>query len=442
MSLPPPISSSAASSRMRAEDAADWLSAPDALAAVMRGVTPLGCETRPLLDARGRVLAEDLVAEVDLPPWDNSAMDGFAVRSADVHGASAERPVRLRVVDDIPAGGFPSRVIGPGQAARIMTGAPVPQGCDGVIRVEHTDGGGGIGATVVVLNDTDAGRNIRPAGDDVCRGDTPLASGQLLTPSRIAVAASLGRTLLQVVRRPVVALLTSGDELVEVQDFDQVRAGRRIVSSNSYGLAAALAEIGCEVRMLGIARDTPESLREHLERARGCDALVTSAGVSVGDHDHAKRVIRDLDGEIAFWRVRARPGSALAFGHIGGLDGIPWFGLPGNPVSTLACFELYARPALLRMAGHTAVYAPTRAATLTDGYGATGASTHFARVRLRAADDEWTAHLTRSQSSGVTTGIAEADALAIIPPGPARSAGSLVRTILLGGAPLTDQPPF
>jgi molybdopterin molybdotransferase len=440
MSLPPPTTSSAPS--LRADPTADWLSASDALAAVMRAVAPLEAETRPLLASRGRILADDVVAEVSLPPWDNSAMDGFAVRAEDVRGASASAPARLRVVDDVPAGGFPNRAIGAGEAARVMTGAPVPEGCDGVIRVEHTMGGGGAGTIVAVLDDADAGRNIRPAGDDIYHGDIPLAAGQELTAARIAVAASLGFAELRVVRRPVVALLTSGDELVAVEDFEQVRQGRRIVSSNSYGLAAALAEIGCEVRMLGIARDTPESLREHLLRAEGCDAVITSAGVSVGEHDHVKRVIADLEGDISFWRVRARPGSALVFGHIGALGGIPWFGLPGNPVSTLACFELFARPALLRMAGHTAVYPRTHAATLADAYGATGGSTHFARVRLQEADDEWTAHLTRSQSSGVTTAIAEADALAVIPPGPARSAGSLVRTIILGGAPLVTDPPF
>jgi molybdopterin molybdotransferase len=427
---------------MRAEDTADWLSPGEALARIMAAVSPLPAVERDLLDCGGWVLAEDVAAEVDLPPWHNSAMDGFAVRSAEVAGASREHPVRLRVVDDIPAGGFPSVSLGSGEAARIMTGAPVPDGCDGVVRVEHTDGGSGIGtatAWVEVLSDADAGRNVRPAGGDVPRGAVPLRPGDPLTPGRIALAAALGRPRLRVVGRPTVALLTSGDELVEVDDFDQVRAGRRIVSSNSYGLAAHLTEIGCAVRMLGIARDTPESLREHLERARGCDALITSAGVSVGEHDHVRRVLAEMGAEIDFWRMRARPGSALAFGTVAGLDGIPWFGLPGNPVSTLACFELFARPALLRMAGHADAYAPTRDAILSDPYPATGASTHFARVRL---DARGVASLTRSQSSGAASAMAEADALAILPPGPERDGGSRVSVIVLGGAPRSDRAPF
>lgn len=428
---------------MSAEDRADWLSASEALAAIMGGVAPLGPEERALLDARGCVLAQDVVAEVRLPPWDNSAMDGFAARSDDVAGASAERPVLLRVVDDIPAGGFPSVVLSPGEAARVMTGAPVPGGCDGVIRVEHTDGGRGIGsadAAVSVFSDADAGRNIRPAGDDVELGAQPLSAGMVLTPGRIALAAALGRVRLRVVRRPVVAVLASGDELVPVEAFEEVLAGKRIVSSNSYALAAQLAELGCGVRLLGIARDTPESLREHLEGARGCDALITSAGISVGEHDHVRRVLAAMDTEVTFWRVRSRPGSALAFGHVGALGGVPWFGLPGNPVTTTACFELYVRPALLRMSGHVAVHLPTRRVTLSDPYPATGSATHFARVTLQP--DAAVASLTRSQSTGVASAMAEADALAILPPGTPRPAQTGVEVIVLGGAPLVSTTPF
>jgi molybdopterin molybdotransferase len=427
---------------MRAEDQADWLSAGEALATILRSIRTLEPEERGLLDCLGYVLVEDVVAEVDLPPWHNSAMDGFAVRSADVAGASEERPILLRVVDDIPAGGLPSVAVRPGEAIRVMTGAPVPAGCDGVIRVEHTDGGRGIGspeASVQIRSDADAGRNIRAAGEDVTRGATALRVGQVLTPGRIAVAAALGRGRLRVVRRPLVALLTSGDELVPVEGFAEVRAGRRIVSSNSYGLAAQLRQIGCEVRMLGIARDTPESLREHVERAAGCDALITSAGISVGEHDHVRRVLAGMDTSVAFWRVRARPGSALGFGHIGALGGIPWFGLPGNPVSTLACFELFARPALLRMAGHQAAFAPTIQVDLVEPYPATGGATHFARVRLPG---NGTAQLTRTQSSGAGSAMAEADALAILPPGDARAAGTAIRALVIGGAPLVPDSPF
>ncbi|HEX6913269.1 MAG TPA: gephyrin-like molybdotransferase Glp, partial [Longimicrobium sp.] len=358
---------------MRTDRAADWLSAGDALRTVLAGVHPLGTEERPLLDALGSVLAEDAVSPVDLPPWDNSAMDGFAVRAADVRGASAAAPRVLRVVDDVPAGHFASRGVGPGEAIRIMTGAPVPAGADSVVRVEHTDGGRGIGTaegTVTVVSDVDAGRNVRPRGEDVRRGDAVLRTGTVLRAPELAVAAAVGRARLSVVRRPVVAVLASGDELVPVEEFHEVRAGRRIVSTNSYALAAQLAESGMEARVLGIARDTPESLREHLARAAGCDALVTTAGISVGEHDHVLGALRSIDTEVDFWRVRIRPGSALAFGRVGGLDGIPWFGLPGNPVSTLVTFELFVRPALLRMAGHTRVHAPAVDAVMRDAYSA------------------------------------------------------------------------
>ena len=232
---------------MSAERTADWLSASEALRAILAGVAPLEAEERPLLDSVGYVLAEDVASTVDLPPWDNSAMDGFAVRAADVRGASDERAVVLRVVDDVPAGHFASRPVGPGEAIRIMTGAPVPDGSDGVIRVEHTDGGSGIGTDagrVAIRSDADAGRNVRPRGEDVRRGAVVLRAGAVMRAGEIGVAASLGRARLRVVRRPVVAVVASGDELVTVEEFAEVEAGRRIVSSNSYSLAAALAESG------------------------------------------------------------------------------------------------------------------------------------------------------------------------------------------------------
>lgn len=429
---------------MSAERAADWLTAGEALRAILGGVGPLGAEERPLLDALGSVLAEDVSSTVYLPPWDNSAMDGFAVRAEDVRGASSAGPVVLRVVDDVPAGRFASRPVGRGEAIRFMSRAPVPDGADGVIRVEHTDGGSGIGTPegrVAILSDADAGRNVRPRGEDVRRGSVVLRAGSVLRAAEIGVAASLGRAGLRVVRRPVVAELASGDELVPVEEFAEVEAGRRIVSSNSYSLAAALAEAGMEARVLGIAPDAPAGLREHLERARGCDAVITTAGISVGEHDHVRRVMAELDTEVAFWRVRIRPGSAMAFGRVGALGGIPWFGLPGNPVSTGVTFELFVRPALMRMCGRTRIHSPTRYAVLRDAYPMRGELMHFPRVSLRReADGTWVARLTGSQSSGVSSSLAAADGLALIPPGP--RAGHMVRVVWIGGAPLVEEPPF
>jgi molybdopterin molybdotransferase len=425
---------------------ADWLPAAGARETILRGVAPLPPERRALADALGSVLAEDVVSPVDLPPWDNSAMDGFAARSADVLGASGEAPRTLRVVDDVPAGSFPSRPVGPGEAVRVMTGAPVPEGADGVVRVEHTDGGSGIGTAegrVAVSSDLDAGRNVRRRGEDVRRGDVVLRAGTPLRAAEIGVAASLGRAELRVVRRPVVAVLASGDELVEVERFAEVLAGRKIVSSNGYALAAQLAESGMEARVLGIAADTRESLRERVEAARGCDALVTTAGVSVGEHDHVREVMEGFGTEVGFWRVRARPGSALAFGRVAGLGGIPWFGLPGNPVSTLVTFEVFVRPALLRMCGRRAVFPPVEPARLAAPLSARPGLTQFMRVRLDRADGGLTASLTGSQSSGVLTSMAAADGLLVVPEsGGDFEAGDTLPVIVLGGAPLREEPGY
>lgn len=431
---------------MAADRAADWLSAPDALAAILRGVRPLAAHERPLLDALGQVLARDVVSPVDLPPWDNSAMDGFAVRTADVRGATAGAPRVLRVVDDVPAGHFASRPVGEGEAIRVMTGAPVPEGADGVIRVEHTDGGTEIGTprgAVRVLGDADAGRNVRPRGEDVRAGDVVLRARTPLRAPELAVAAAVGCARLPVVRRPVVAILASGDELVPVEAFDQVRAGRRIVSTNSYALAAQLAESGMEARVLGIARDTPESLRQHLERAAGCDAVITTAGISVGEHDHVVRALTEMGTSVEFWRVRIRPGSAMAFGHVGALGGIPWFGLPGNPVSTMVTFELFVRPALLRMCGRARIHLPGVDAVMHDRYSARGTMMHVPRVRLaRQGDGGWSARLTGAQGSGVATSMAAADGLALVPADTEAAPGDRVRVAVLGGAPLVEEAPF
>jgi molybdopterin molybdotransferase len=326
-----------------------------------------------------------------------------------------------------------------------MTGAPVPAGADGVVRVEHTDGGSGIGTDagrVVIYSDADAGKHVRPRGEDVRAGDVVLRAGTVLRAAHLAVAASLGRARLEVRRRPVVAIATSGDELVDVDRYYEVLAGRKIVNGNSYALAAALAESGIETRILGIARDTPESLGEVLEGARGCDALVTSAGISVGEHDHVRAVLAEMDARVAFWRVRVRPGSALAFGHVGALGGIPWFGLPGNPVSTMVTFELFVRPALLRMCGLDRIYLPTATATLRDGISARGTLTVFPRLRLETGDGRTFARLTGAQGSGIATSMALADALGIVPAGDELSPGDEIRCAVLGGAPLTDEPYF
>lgn len=413
---------------------ADWVSVREAREAVLSGVSPLASERVPLLAALGRVLAEDVHSPIDLPPWDNSAMDGYATRSADVAGASESDPRVLEVIDDIPAGGFPSLALSAGQASRVMTGAPIPEGADGVIRLEHTDGGT---ARVSVVSAMDAGKHVRRRGEDVRRGERVLEAGRSLRAAEIGVAASLGQAALPVVRRPLVAIFASGNELVDLDGFAEVLAGRRIVSSNSYALAAQLAESGTEARLLGIAADDPRSVREHLERAAGCDALVTTAGVSVGEHDYVRSVLLEMGLRTRFWRVRMRPGSPFGFGAVDALGGIPWFGLPGNPVSCMVTFELFVRPALLRMAGESALFHPTVTARLLDDHRGQPGLTHFARVRL--GSDEaglTTARLTGAQGSGILTSMAAADGLMVVDESRAgASAGDSFPVIVLGGAP-------
>jgi molybdopterin molybdotransferase len=429
---------------VKAETRADWVSVAEARETILAAVRPLPPERLPLLRAGGAVLAEELIAPIDLPPWDNSAMDGFAVRSEDVLGATEEEPRELRVIDDIAAGGFPARPVVAGTASRIMTGAPLPEGADGVVRVEHTDGGSGLGtaeARVRVFSDADAGRNRRLRGEELRAGERVLEAGRVLRAAELGVAASFGRSQLRTVRRPTVALLSSGDELVDMDGFSEVLAGRRIVASTAYALAARLAEVGLQARLLGIAADSPKSLREHLLRARGCDVLVTTAGISVGAHDHVRGVLDGMGLQPRFWRVRMKPGSPFAFGSIDGLGGIPWFGLPGNPVSSLVTFELFVLPALLRMAGHRAIFPPVVTARLTEPYPHRPGLTHLVRVRL--AEQEiggTTASLTGAQGSGMLTSMAAADGLMVIAEHrPDAAAGDLLPVILPGGAPLREQ---
>jgi molybdopterin molybdotransferase len=396
---------------------ADWLPLAEARDLVVSSMAVLPGEESPLRAAAGRVLTEDLRSPIDLPMWTNSAMDGFAVHAKDIAGASAERPVELRVVESIAAGGFPRGSLHRGCAARVMTGAPVPEGADSVVRVEQTDGGGGPGSdSVRIFSDQDAGRHLRRRGEELTRGAVALPKGSVMTPGAIGVAASIGFVSVPVVRRPLVAVLTSGDELVEVEEFEQVLEGRKIVSSNTHTLAAQLAETGCEVRYLGIAEDSPRSLRAALSRARGCDALITSAGISVGEHDHIRSVLAELRTAIRFWRVRIRPGSPFAFGTVGALGGIPWFGLPGNPVSSMVTFELFARPALLRMSGRRAVHRRTARAVLLTDHIAPAGLTELLRVRLTpTAEGGWTAEPTGPQGSGILSSLAAADGLLVVP---------------------------
>lgn len=399
----------------------------EALAQILADVRPLGVETVPLRESLGRVLAEDVHSPVDHPPWDNSSMDGYAVRGDDVRAASAAAPVRLPVLETVRAGQRATRSLEPGSAIRVMTGAPVPDGADTVIRVEDTDGG----ETVVDVRDTrDVGRNVRPRGEDLRRGAVAVARGSVIEPARLGVLASVGAATVSVFRRPRVAVLATGDELVDVDEFDAVLRGDRIVSSNSYTITAAARAAGAEVIDLGIARDDPAEYRAKLARAGGCDLLVTSGGVSVGAYDFTKDVLREMGADLRLWRIRMRPGAPLGFGL---LNGMPWLGLPGNPVSSMVTFELFARPLIRRQSGDARIFRPALDVRVRDDIVLGAPLTHFFRATVEwTADGAW-ASLTGPQGSGLLTSMARANALVVVPPDrPTVRAGEGVRALLLG----------
>jgi molybdopterin molybdotransferase len=391
----------------------DWLSVDDALDRVLLTCSPVHEERVAISKARGRALASDIQSRVDHPPWNNSAMDGFAVRSEDVAGASEESPVVLPVVDDVPAGGFPEGDLAPGTAVRVMTGAPVPEGATGVIRIEHTDGSRD--GRVLIRADSDARRNIRLSGEDLRRGNTILKAGTEVTPAVVGSLAAMGWPDVPVRRRPRVGVLSNGDELADFDDLDDVLAGRRIMNSNEHGLAALVSATGAEPVRLGIARDDRADVRRRIETAGEIDALITSAGVSVGDHDHVKEALDSLGMEHGFWRVRMRPGSPITFGV---LDGRPVFGLPGNPVSVMVTYHVFVEPALRALAGHARVKRRTIAVRAAEDIHSPEQLTHFFRVRLEpGVDGGYEARLTGPQGSGILSSMVSADALAIVPEG-------------------------
>ena len=358
-------------------------------------------------------------------------MDGYAVRSADLKSASSSSPVVLQLVGTVAAGAPTVRVIGAGEAMRIMTGAPVPAGADSVIRVEDTDAGT---HSVRVLDDRDVLRNVRPRGEDIAKGDIAVASGTELYPGHVGLLASVGRAELRVHRRPRVAVLASGDELVDVEQFDEVLSADggatsgKIVTSNSYSLEAAVRQAGAEPLSLGFVGDDPVAMRDRLTSC-DCDLLVTTGGVSVGEFDFTRSVLAELGATHRFWRVRLRPGAPVGFGL---LRGTPWLGLPGNPVSTLVTFELFARPAIRKMMGHSLLFRRPVRVRLAEPVTIAAALTHFLRAELVPQGDELVARLTGPQGSGLLSSMARANALLIVPPERGRiEAGELVDALIL-----------
>jgi molybdopterin molybdotransferase len=380
---------------------------------VLEGAAPLPAETVAAADALGRVLAMPVVSGRTLPPADCSAMDGWAVRAADLAGASSAAPGRLRIAFEVPAGGHAPRGLGPEEAARIFTGAALPPGADSVVMQEDAAAEGG---EVAFAAPPALGENVRPAGEDVHAGEEVLAAGAKLGPAQLGVLASLGRTVVRVHRRPRVAILSGGDELVEPDE--DVRFGR-IVASNGYSLAAQCTEAGALPTNLGIARDTREDLERGLAAGLAADVLVSSAGVSVGDHDHVRPALAKLGCRLEFWGVRMKPGYPLVFGRFDDGRGPRVFGLPGNPVSAMVTFELFVRPLLLRLAGRRALARPVLRAILGETLRKKPGRQHYVRVTLTRAGERVIATSTGNQSSGVLRSMALAQGLLVFPAGAA-----------------------
>jgi molybdopterin molybdotransferase len=391
----------------------------------------------PLDEALGSVLAEDVVSPLDIPAWTNSAMDGYAARGEDVRGASDAKPVRLRVVEHLPAGRFPTRAIAAGECARIFTGAPLPEGADSVIRQEDTDEGA---ETVTIVKDRDAGVNTRRVGEDIRKDSTVLTEGTELGPAQLGVLASLAVAHPLVYRRPRIAILGSGDEIVDIDQPEEILSGRKIASSNTHTLIALVRQTGGEPVNLGIAADTPDSLREHLGRALECDLLVTTAGISVGEHDYVRAVLDELGAKQRFWKLRMRPGAPVGFGLIGE---VPWIGLPGNPVSTMVTYELFVRPAIRKMMGHNRPFRRSVAVRMAEPISLKPKLQHFLRGIVTEGPQGPEARLTGPQGSGILTSMARANALLVIPEGQHETpAGSVVPAIVLNDAVHQEQPGF
>lgn len=395
---------------------AEDLTVREALALILSRVSVLPAEIVALSDALGRVLAAPVVAQDDLPPFANSSMDGYAVRAADLANTSPENPARLRVVGDIAAGASPAVEVTTGTAARIMTGAPLPAGADAVIPVEETDepwrdADRPLPEQVAVRRSVRPGDYVRYPGEDIHAGETVIAPGNALRPQEIGVLAALGQERVMVVRRPRVGVLATGDELIEVSA--PLTPGK-IRNSNGYAQAAQVRALGGEPVELGIAGDTTADVRSKLEQAvsLGVDLLVSSAGVSVGAYDVVRDVL-DASGDVAFWRVRMRPGKPLAFGAY---RGIPYLGLPGNPVSAMVSFETFARPTILKMGGHRALERPRVRAVLLEDIRSDGRESYLRAVVSRE-DGQYVARTTGSQGSHVMTSLTKANALVVVPEG-------------------------
>ncbi|MDP2759291.1 MAG: molybdopterin molybdotransferase MoeA [Sideroxyarcus sp.] len=409
----------------------EHLKASEAQRVILESVRTLGTEQVKLEQALGRVLAENIRASRDLPPCDVSAMDGFAVRSADVAAA----PVELEIIEDIKAGDMPGKTVAVGQCARIMTGAPVPPGADAVIRVEDTQE---ISAnTVQICKPVKPGNDMRLRGENMFSGDVVLNTGTEITPGVIGVLATVKAAQLEVFRRPRVAILSTGNEL---EGMGEAVDPNKIPDSNAYALMAQMQALGIEPVLLGIARDDPIELEQSLRRGLEYDVLLVSGGTSVGVHDYVRPTIEKLGVEMKFWRVAIRPGHPLAFGMT---NQTLVFGLPGNPVSSMVCVEEFVAPALRRIMGNPRLFRRTLAARVAHAVKFRPGRTEFVRVQLTRDEAGYLASATGTQSSGVLLSMAKADGLMIVPAdSTGLAAGEQVMVQLLDGTLFQEETGF
>ncbi len=400
------------------------ISVEEALERILAEIKPLAATHVPLPASLGLVLAEDVIAQEDMPPFANSAMDGFALLSRDSRQQSGQPP-RLRVTGGVAAGYVADHAVEDGTAMRIMTGAPVPPGADSVIQVELTRSEGPESEWVEILQEVAPGNNIRPAGEDMRRGQRVLERGAEIGPWEIGVLATLGWATVPVFQRPRVAILGTGDEVIDVNE--PLQPGK-IRNSNSYLLEASARNAGAEAHRLGVARDTVESLREKFTEAIMHDLIITSGGVSVGDFDLVKNIMAE-QGEINFWRINMRPGKPVAFGHIGS---IPLLGLPGNPVSAAVTFELFGRPVIRKMSGHTRLLRPQIDVMVEDGVGERVMRRHYVRAHVEWREGRFIARTTGNQGSNIMTSLLHANALVIVPEGGVElHPGDMAKAIML-----------
>ncbi|WP_316347748.1 gephyrin-like molybdotransferase Glp [Desulfuromonas acetoxidans] len=396
------------------------LSFQQARQTILDHVTPLGVERVGLLDASERIVAEDIIAPWSLPVWDNSAMDGFAVRHDDCSDGGT-----LTISGYIPAGGYSNDPVQPGTAVRIMTGAPIPPGADTVVPFEETSEEGD---QLTIRGSVTIGDHIRVKGEDITDGENILTAGSLLRPAEIGLLATFNKVIVPVYRRPRVAILATGDELIEPGTPPN---NHQIVNCNSFAVAAALKEIGAEPILLGIARDNRESHLQKIKEGLKADALITSAGVSAGDRDLVRDILEELDVKSVFWKIDIKPGRPTAFAMYGDK---PVFSLPGNPVSTMITFEEFVKPALLKMMGHRRVFHPTVRAILKDDVKKKSGRTQFMRVFVTMQNGQYLASTSGDQNTGILKTMIRANGLAILPAAPDHiGSGAQVDVQLIGG---------